>query len=355
MHPNNYQTTEDFLYDPSFQRWVQKGVDDWGWEEWMQQAGDATQLASEARLILLALVLEQPHVSDFETDEALLSTWHKIESQQSQHRTSLIRRFPWRLATAAMICLSLGLGWLLLKQSKPQEIAEQTVIENNMTVRHNQSTTTMLVILEDGSSVLLQPGGRLSYPVPFKEHEREVYLNGEAFFEISKNPSRPFRVYANEIVTRVIGTSFRIKAYAHQPEVEVIVRTGQVNVSSQKSNSPGNLKEIALHPNESIRFVRDEAAFEKPVIAPPSQAVPIEQLQFDFQDTPVSKIIETIGLAYGMTINYPKEALKDCYLSTSLSDLPLQQKLKIICESIGGESRYELTEERITILSNGCN
>lgn len=356
MHRKHYQTTEDYLLDPSFRRWTLQGIDDDGWEKWMKQASDNTNLAREAQLVLLAMGLQESHISKTETEKALQATWQKIESFSPEIQAALPRRFPWMLVTAAMLLLGIGIGWHFMKKPILPPAATTANLAGGHTInRHNQTKTPMLVMLEDGSSVILQPGSQLNYPAVFEKNERKVSLDGEAFFEISKNPSRPFFVYANEIVTRVVGTSFRIKAYSNQPDVEVIVRTGQVNVSTRKANTTESTPEIALHPNESIRFVRNEASFEKPVIAAPNVTVPIEQLQFDFEDTPVSKILETIGLAYGLTLHYPEEALENCYLSTALGDMPLQQKLKIICESVGGKTRYELSGEQITIFSNGCN
>jgi transmembrane sensor len=355
MQSKHYQTLEDYLQDPSFRRWILQKIDDQGWEEWLKLELDGTSLAREARLILLALgTAESPATAaDMETD--LTATWEKIEAFQSHEPATVKRWFPWKLAVAAVLFLGVGLSWHFMKKPKRYEIEHIRLFGDNIINRHNQTKTPLLIILEDGSSVILQPGSELRYAAVFEPNERKVTLTGEAFFEISKNPSRPFFVYANEIVTRVIGTSFRIKAYRNEPNVEVIVRTGKVKVFTKPSDTLQPIEEISLHPNESIRFVRKEATFEKPVIAAPNVAVPIEQLQFDFEDTPVSKILGTIGLAYGLTINYPNEVLKDCYLSTSLSDVPLQQKLKIICESIGGDTKYELNKDQITIFSNGCN
>ncbi|MCE6991163.1 FecR family protein [Dyadobacter sp. CY323] len=355
MQRNLYQTIEEYLQDPSFRRWALQGIDDDGWEQWMKQGSGTTNLAREAQLILLAMGWQESQIPEAETENALQATWQKIGSSGSGIRSIAPKRFTWLYAAAAMLLLGIGLGWHFMKQPSMPETAVEVLSKNNLTVRLNQTKTPMLIMLEDGSSVILQPGSQLEFPEVFDRNERKVSLTGEGFFEISKNPSRPFLVYANEVVTRVVGTSFRIKAYSNQPAVEVIVRTGQVKVFAKQPATSGIPQEIALHPNESIRFVRHDATFEKPVIAAPHVTGPIEQLQFDFEDTPVSKILETIELAYGLKINYPKEILKDCYLSTALSDLPLQQKLKIICESTGGETRYEIRAEQITIFSNGCN
>jgi hypothetical protein len=81
----------------------------------------------------------------------------------------------------------------------------------------------------------------------------------------------------------------------------------------------------------------------------------IEQLSFDFTDIPVSQIFKTIEQAYQVEIDFPKEKLKNCHLTTSLSDQPLTEKLKIICKSLGNNTSYEMNGNLIIITSLGCN
>ncbi|WP_278021700.1 FecR family protein [Flavobacterium ginsengisoli] len=187
-----------------------------------------------------------------------------------------------------------------------------------------------------------------------------MYLSGEGFFEISKNPKKPFFVYANEIVTRVVGTSFRIKAYPDQQNVEVLVRTGKVKVKSNDLVRTTENKEIVLLPNQALRFARKELVFNKitnitedPILV--NSVRNIEQLSFEFTDIPVAQILETIEQAYLVDIDFPHEKLKDCRLTTSLSDQPLAEKLKIICKSIGNDTNYEMNGNQIVITTSGCN
>ena len=81
----------------------------------------------------------------------------------------------------------------------------------------------------------------------------------------------------------------------------------------------------------------------------------IEQLSFEFTDIPVAQIFKTIEQAYLVEIDFPEEKLKDCHLTTSLTDQPLPEKLKIICKSIGNNTSYEMNGNQIIIISNGCN
>ncbi|GHB75223.1 hypothetical protein GCM10007390_31200 [Persicitalea jodogahamensis] len=226
--------------------------------------------------------------------------------------------------------------------------------------RTNDTDHPLLITLADGSSVLLQPDSKLSFPAKFEGRERKVYLSGEAFFEVSKNPNQPFLVYANELLTRVVGTSFRVKAFADQDDIEVVVRTGKVNVSSSSVAADSSEEELLLLPNQGVRFSRERLAFEKIDDLTQEKQISqklsnIERLSFEFSDVPVAQIFKTIEQAYLVEIDFPEEKLKNCYLTTSLSDEPLPQKLKIICSSLGPDASYAIEGNKISVSAKGCD
>ncbi len=363
---NRYTNIEDFLADKSFQQWVREGKERENWEEWTVENPQRAKLVAEARLWVLATRVPESTISPAEINAALQASRDKIKSIEKETAAPLIplwRRTGWR-SIAAILVMGLALGWLLKRQTMTQDTLSYNELINRdadgLIEQTNNSNKPQLITLSDGSSVLLQPKSKLSYPKSFEGNERNVYLSGEGFFEISKNPKKPFYVFANEIVTKVVGTSFRVKAYGDQPNVEVVVRTGKVNVSSNRSLAQPTATSIQLLPNQAVRFVRKQFAFEKITdITQEKQlaktVTPIEQLSFEFSDVPVAQILKTIELAYLVEIDYPQEALKDCYLTTSLSDQPLPEKLRILCESLGNTTRYEMNGNRITILSEGCN
>ncbi|KQB42609.1 FecR family protein [Flavobacterium aquidurense] len=88
-----------------------------------------------------------------------------------------------------------------------------------------------LLCLSDGTRVWLNENSEIEYPVTFLKHERTVTLKGEAFFEVKRDPSRPFIITSGAIKTTVLGTSFNINAY-NNDKPEVNVRTGKVRVET---------------------------------------------------------------------------------------------------------------------------
>ena len=366
---NNYTEIEDFLANESFQRWIRFKNDQQGWEEWTLENPKRAKLVEEARLWLLAMKVNDTSLSPIVIKTALQSTWAKIDKQEKQEDPTirivkLLKKYRVN-AAAAVLLFALLSTWFYNSLYIPESniITYNELINENgegLVEQTNNSNKAQIITLSDGSSVLLKPDSKLSYPKIFTGNERKVYLSGEGFFEISKNPKKPFFVYANEIVTKVVGTSFRIKAYNDQPNVEVIVRTGKVKVKSSQLIKDSKEKEIVLLPNQALRFIRKKLIFNKITDITLDKNLTqnegnIEQLSFEFTDIPISQIFKTIEQAYLIKIDFPVEKLKNCHLTTSLNDQPLPEKLKIICKSIGNDTSYEMNGNQIIITSDGCN
>lgn len=361
---DQYTQIEDFLADESFRQWVKHGHSHEYWATWTVENTQRAKLVAEARLWILALRVTETTLPPADTQHALHTTWEKIK-QAEQNRDSVPSVWQWSrwYKAAAVVAFGLLLGWIFKYYTARSPVLSyiQLVKQDGdgLIEQANNTDKPQLITLSDGSSVLLLPQSKLSYPKSFRGAERRVYLLGEGFFEISKNPHKPFLVFAHEVVTKVVGTSFWVKAYAEQSDVEVIVKTGKVDVRPNTQVSESTQRGVLLLPNQGVRFRRQELAFENINDLTQNKQTELRnsigQLSFDFTDVPVTQIFRTIEQAYLVEIEFPKEVLKDCYLTTSLSDQPLPEKLKIICESLGNNTRYEMNGNHIVIISNGCN
>ena len=364
---NKYTEIEDFLTDKSFQSWVYTNTDLENWEEWTLENPTRAKLVEEARLWIFATKVPKNNLHPSIIQTALLATWDKIEKTERSGKIQIkLWNNNWLRSIAAVLVFGLLASWAyshLFIPNNSTQIYNELIHDNDegLVEQINNSNKPQIITLSDGSSVLLQPKSRLSYPKIFSGNERRVYLSGEGFFEISKNPEKPFLVFANEIITKVVGTSFRISAFSNEPNVEVLVRTGKVKVQSNEMVLSSNKKEeITLLPNEALRFSRKSSTFDKITDITKDETLihsvrTIEQLSFDFTDIPVSQIFKTIEQAYLVNIEFPKDKLKDCHLTSSLNDQPLPQKLKIICKALGNNTSYEMNGNQIIINSDGCN
>jgi hypothetical protein len=364
---NKYSEIEDFLADESFQSWVRTNVDLENWEEWTLENPTRAKLVQESRLWILATKVTENNLPSSIVQTALIATWNEIERNEKNGKKKIkLWNNNWLRSVAAVLVFGLLASSAyshLFFPNNSSQIYNELVYDHDegLVEQTNNSNKAQIITLSDGSSVLLQPKSKLSYPKIFAENERRVYLSGEGFFEISKNPNKPFLVFANEVVTKVVGTSFRISAFSNEPNIEILVRTGKVKVqSNEMALSFKKDKEITLLPNEALRFTRKNSTFNKITDVTKDESLihsarTIEQLSFDFTDIPVSQIFKTIEQAYLVNIEFSEDKLKDCHLTSSLNDQPLPQKLKIICKALGNNTSYEMNGNQIIINSDGCN
>ena len=130
----------------------------------------------------------------------------------------------WRYAAVFLIFLLSALYFISDDLTSLLRIDGQTELKT-ISVGHGQRER---IILSDGSEIILDAGTKLTYPDKFIGNSREVYLSGEAFFEIITNPAKPFIVYANQAAIEVVGTKFNIRAWQQELKMTVTVSEGKV-------------------------------------------------------------------------------------------------------------------------------
>jgi transmembrane sensor len=217
----------------------------------------------------------------------------------------------------------------------------------------NTSDKPHQITLEDGSVVILQPHSSLSHPEHFEQQSRTVYLIGEAFFKVEKNPSKPFYVYTGDLVTRVLGTSFNIKSSQSGQSIEVSVVTGRVSVYENSTRTDQTRNGIILNPNQKIRFDKGSKMLipelvEEPVIVHP----PDKKSVFIFEETELPQVFAMIQEVYGVEIVLETPGLENCVFTGDINDLPLFSQLKMICKSVN--ANYELRGTSLFIHGEGC-
>ncbi|MEZ0611827.1 FecR family protein [Fibrella sp. WM1] len=368
---------DDFVWDLAFRQWVLTPTRETEaqWRQWLVTHPDKAPLIDEARALVLALQPGDLPLSDQEIQQAVQRTIERtrqrgqsVSTAGSASRPVPLYQRPW-LRVAAALLLLLGItGWLWLNYlmtddaRRPALVSyEQLVTAQKQTLmeRFNQTKQTIPVKLQDGSLVLLKPGSRLSYVPEFRGTRREVYLSGEAFFEVAKDASKPFLIYANGLTTKVLGTSFLIKAYPKDPNVTVEVKTGRVAVFARKDPThqqkvaDRDLTGLVLIPNQKIVFEREQARLAKSLVDNPQLLPgPSQKNPFVFDDTPLPTVFTTLERAYGVNIVFDSDLLANCPLTAELTDQPLFEKLDIICRVI--EAHYDVMDGQIVVYSHGC-
>ncbi|MDB5010907.1 MAG: FecR family protein [Mucilaginibacter sp.] len=369
---DKYCKVEDFLLDDSFVEWVLGSSNDLDsyWESFLFDNPECEDNLNAAKRIILSFKIEPVNdLSQSEINQIINNIKIKccfedgivnIAPQKNKVRINYLPRFD-LFRYAAIITAAIGLLWysyntytntdavkvLKTKQVKASSSFHQVI---------NETSRTMLIKLPDHSSVILKPYAQLTYPEKFAAKKREVTLVGEAFFEISKNPNRPFYVYSKELVVRVVGTSFVVKAYKGDDQFKVIVSTGKVALSAQanKNGALANLKTILLKPNEKGVLYRNQMRLEKILLKKPLLlSEELTRINFYFVATPFSKVVSAIENAYGVQIIYNEKIMGNCLLTASLIDQSLDERLMLICKAV--EADYKIIDGDIVIEGKGCN
>ncbi|MCE6989571.1 FecR family protein [Dyadobacter sp. CY323] len=330
------------------------------------QSGDITpaeQLVVEQWYALLGE--EQRELSAQEWMDLENRIWGKLQQESMDDDIATVpvksvfgQKIGAWIAVAASVILTLGFGYYFAQTingtNRVSEGDQQTLkrIENT-------GLTVVVVVLEDSSKVFLNPGAELRFSEHFTNLKREVFLNGEAFFEVSENPNRPFFVNAGQITTKVLGTSFRVKAPRRGSEVEVSVTTGKVSVYEKEKEAPvlssKNGSGVILSANHQVTFLKRDKLFLTRLVENPI-ALPVKdkkvQYSFNYNDTALQKVLSELEETYSIDVEVERKTLGDCPLTANLSRKGLYQQLDLICAAIQGT--YEVKGTTILISGHGC-
>lgn len=287
--------------------------------------------------------------------------WSTIDAHITQRKNERnLPRTPWYSYGIAASVILVLLSCLYLVNHSPSEknvlAFESQQASVNWKLISNTGTTPLSVTLPDASEVTLEPKSELKFSASFDEPERAVYLAGEGFFEVSHNASRPFLVYANKVTTKVLGTSFTVKAFQRDKIVTVAVKSGKVAVFTGEEIEENNTKssEIILTPNQQIVYDKEEHTLSRMIVERPQAILPAEEIKrMRFEAAPVTEIFSAVEKAYGVDLVFDNEIFSSCTLTTFISDGDLYNRLDIICKAIG--AHYSLKENRIEIDGSGCN
>ncbi|TDW96031.1 FecR family protein [Dinghuibacter silviterrae] len=338
------------LENEAFVHWVLKpdATSDRYWEGWMRQDPSRVTLVEQAKEALLQL-----QQSPAPREGLSQKIWEGIQRELQADVIHIPRRSNRWWAVAATVVLLTGAG-AALWYSGSRPVRSQTPVApiavhpvqgngNDLIECSNQSQAPQRIYLVDGSVVTLEPHSTLSYIRFLNKDTREVTLKGNAFFEIAPDPQHPFLVRSGDVVTRVLGTSFRVMSDPGTDDIHVAVRTGKVSVYKAAEFDKGQRAFCILLPHQEAVFHKREQnlAFvsnaEAQLLTPPA----VETVSLDFDDEPVVNILSRLENMYHIRIQYNKDSLQQCRLTTSLAEERLADKLDIICRAINASYRTE--------------
>jgi transmembrane sensor len=358
----NYRnfSIEELARDDTFRQWVLDPTIEivTFWENWMVQNPDRHATVNQATELLLGI---QEKYKDDLSDETIRNEITNLvelaESDKSRIRKTFLNNPVFRIAAMLTLLAGFGYFYFLNHYTEKRVTRRENTTDVFLITKRNNTIKEMTILLEDGSIATLKKGSTLQFPAKFSGRTRQVLLTGEAFFDVAKNADKPFLVFANETVTRVLGTSFRIKAIEGDNTIMVVVKTGKVSVYPEKEyetllsdQSHPQITGVVLRPNQQVVFNIKENSLKKGIVESPdmlSESSSNQELIFD--DEPVANVLNMFKVMYGID----KERLSKCPISTIFKEENLKQRINAICQTIG--ATYEVVNGQIILNSKGCN
>jgi transmembrane sensor len=363
MDISNY-TTEDFVLDPSFKKWVlhPNAALNLYWEDLFLKNPSKYKEAKYARILILRLNSKsQPKLSDAE----MLSLWKDIDRNMSEtihtnadtgdnnkviplHALSTLERgdrntpsrknlfdsFNFRVACILVLAFGLGFlsSWIFSDATIPEVTELMLVYTEHQTVPGVKSQLT----LSDGSQVILNSGSELRYVKNFEKDRREVHLRGEAFFTVAKDIERPFIVNSRDTKTTALGTSFNVKAYEGET-VDISLLTGKVAVNREA----GMEEPFILSPGEAVKIDTEKEQFVKTDFNE-EQVIGWTKKWIIFQKTPLIEAIRVLENWYGVQIQIAKQPRDLVLLSGRFQD----ETLENVLEGLKFSARFDFTIDK---------
>lgn len=311
-----------------------------------------------------ARIFEAYTPKDLETIHSQI--WQKIQEQTyysqpvEQARKSFY--FPpvyrWIAAASFIAVIAITAIYINRNSVSPQADYLSTIIPASGMVRQdNTSGEPLALLLEDSSKVVLQPGAMLSYPAHFAKDKRQVYLEGEALFDVTKRAKQPFFIYHNKLVTHVLGTSFVINTRKVNKQVEVSVLRGRVEVSENKQLLPvieGSKENgVLLTPNQKVIYSEENRMFVASIVDRPLPLKPEATSRFEFENTELTQVLQLVSDEYAVEIVVENDNINKCTFTGSIEEKDMFDKLDIVCRSIN--CSYELRGTTILLKGPGCD
>ena len=246
---------------------------------------------------------------------------------------------------AAMLLIFMGLSFYFNPKFENNLSRIKSDIPLSDWAKYENSSAKILKIdLPDGSIVWLQPKTQLSYNQSDRVF-RQVNLKGEAFFDVKRDEDRPFLIYAGKMTTKVLGTSFNVKAYPEIEKFEVSVVTGKVSVTNEAE------KEVFVTPKQQVilEIKSDVLTINE---LPKNKTFYWELASLTFDNASMQDVVNNIEQNFNVKIKL-KSTLKNCRLTGNFDQEHLSTILEIICKSIDAE--YVMDGQEIYLKGEGCD
>jgi ferric-dicitrate binding protein FerR (iron transport regulator) len=266
------------------------------------------------------------------------TVFRQIKEYEEQHQPKAgfsIRRILkiYQKVAAFLLIPIIGFGILYWANNRSQSNGSMT---ETIAPRGQKSQ----IVLSDGTKVWLNSDTKIKYPGNFSKDQRDVYLDGEAFFEVSKNPHQPFVVHTSGVNVKVLGTKFNVKAYADERQIETSLFEGEINLLMNNSSS-GSLVEKEVKPGQSFIYSKTDHQLVANKF-PQDEINGWKKNQLIFKDDTFSNLVRKVERWYDVKVVYDEKLFNDRRLTVELYEGErLDRLMNIISLALSVDYKYE--------------
>ncbi|MBC7948558.1 MAG: FecR domain-containing protein [Chitinophagaceae bacterium] len=250
--------------------------------------------------------------------------WMTMEVQKSRRPRTKVGA----ILVAALVIIIAGGVWL----TRPGTGNKKAAVAS-LTKKATNRSESKFVLLEDSTQVWLNAASTLEFPDQFDSRKREVFLTGEAFFDVKHAERLPFIIHTGNISTTVLGTAFNIKAYPGQKNIIISVSRGKVRITRNDG------WETVLVRGQQLKLKEDGGeSIEKNVA--PGKIAGWQEGNIVFEDETLEDIIADMQRQYNVEIRIMLHSIADLKISTAFKrEIGVEQALQVLCKLTDTELR----------------
>jgi transmembrane sensor len=302
-------------------------------------------------------------LTEQELDQLQAETYRLIREQLAPVPRSVrwpfalaLRQWGWKMGVAATLVVG---TWFLVRPDGRPAVGETVAAEATGSTSGtlgdirftNDKPRLVMHQLPDGSTVWMHAEATITYPRVFSERQRVVGFEGEGFFDVTSDPSRPFSIQSGDMRIEVLGTRFNVKAPPRQLIYEVSVVSGSVSVSAP--DAAAARQKVVLAPQQQALFeLKTRRLTSNTIPAEPKKEI-YEPLTVRFESTPLDQAVQQLSRRYDVRLHLVNPAMKNCRLTADFEQQPLPAILEMLCATL--DATYTMAGKTILIEGVPCD
>jgi ferric-dicitrate binding protein FerR (iron transport regulator) len=280
----------------------------------------------------LNIAADESTKASFET----LQTKMDIVSVSKSHKIPLVRKL---LRIAAIIILPVLFAGITYRMMKNTTTNEDVKLVECIVPNGEMRTVT----LPDSSVVKVNSGSILIYPQHFA-NTRDIYLNGEAYFTVTKDKTKPFIVKTSDMDVEVLGTVFNVSAYTDSENTSATLESGKVNVRFKNTDK----EPVILNPDEQVTYNKSTGAVEKKIVNV-ENTIAWTDGNTIIQSMPISEVVKIIERKYAMKVYLNSNNYEQERITMKMTDDETVTDFMLVLQYLVPQLKYKIENDKLYI------